>query len=79
VKKILTSCVFAVSLMLVIATGVLMAFPIPAFAASCTAKCSNGTSVTCEGNRDCVATDGIGCVARNWGNTPPMQQNCNNQ
>jgi hypothetical protein len=78
VKKILTSCVCAVSLMLVIATGVLMAFPIPAFAATCTAQCGNGKSVTCTGTRDCIATDGIGCSARNW-NTPPMQESCNNQ
>ncbi len=39
-------------------------FLIPAYAATCTADCGDGTSVSCSG-ASCIAKDGVGCEAYN--------------
>ncbi len=66
-KKAWLVSVFTFCFSLVVITGLLLAFPITASAATCTATCSSGVSVTCYGNAGCEAIDGVGCRGRDIG------------
>lgn len=52
--------IFSLCLGLVVATGLLLLNPVPAFAGTCTADCGNGHTVTCAGEA-CFARNGDGC------------------
>jgi predicted Na+-dependent transporter len=63
-RKALLSSTVAVCFGLMLATGWLLATPVPAHAqmAICTARCGGGKSVSCAGS-SCVATDYDGCAS----------------
>ena len=64
-KKAWTTMVFCACLALVAFTAFLLATPTASASQTCTARCNNGTTVSCSGTVSCHAIDGFGCVSHN--------------
>jgi hypothetical protein len=59
--KRLRAFVATISLAAAGISGCLVLMPVEAFAATCTALCSGGRSITCSSDYRCTAIDGVGC------------------
>lgn len=77
-KKALLAVVYSVCLGLVAASAVLLATPAASASQTCTAKCNNGTTVSCSGTVSCQAIDGFGCVSHNR-NLPDYVVECSDR
>ena len=64
-KKTFTTIVFSACFVLAGATALLLVTPSASASQTCTAKCNNGTTVTCTGTVSCTGIDGFGCVSHN--------------
>ena len=64
--------VYTLALVLLLATGTLVAFP-PSntLAADCSASCSQGEKITISGASTCSCTDNVGCTWNFGGKTSP--------
>jgi hypothetical protein len=75
-KKLSSISISVLGLLLVLASGILLAHPPAtalATAAACTASCQYGSSVTVSGS-SCSCTDNVGCTFTQNGQT--YTQNC---